>query len=108
MAAKFFPKIGDELYLQPNTGDYWADAVKRPYTVIDVRSNVVVVQACTCIFNGPQFFDSLPEKIIPNENGLVLELHWAPKKQVWQIDRFKTGYPDIAHFGKYEYFPYLN
>ena len=40
--------------------------------------------------------------------GEVLELSWAPKKGVWQIDKYHTGYPEFAFFGEWDFKPYLN
>lgn len=105
---KEFPKVGDKLYLSQETGDSWVDMVKRPYDVIQVNPNSVLIQAAKCVFDGPQYYDSLPTKMLKDESGEIVELHWAPKKKRWQYDKYKTGYPEIAHFGEYAYQPYLN
>lgn len=123
---KFYPEPGTQLYLQQRTGDYYVDMVKNPYTVIGVRNGKVQIQACKliapvyhCVGNpnldrpdleGQRvfFYDTVAESIEPDPKGEVLELSWAPKRGCWQIDRYKTGYPEIAHFGKYEHQPYLN
>lgn len=105
---KTYPRVGDKLYLQQRTGSYYVDLVKRPYTVIGVTPSVVRVQACELIFNGPRYFDTLPDAIKADPEGEVLELHWAPSKGMWQIDKYKSGYPEYAHFGNWEYYPYLD
>lgn len=105
---KIYPKIGDQLYLSQRTGNMWVDEVKNPYTVIDVTPSKVKIQACELIFDGPRYYDSLPSQIRENTHGEILELNWAPKKKRWQVDKYKTGFPYIAYFGKWEYAPYLN
>ena len=86
MSEKIFPNVGDHLYLRQRTGNMWVDEVKRPYTVINVTPSKVAVQACELIFNGPRYYDTLPDEIREDKNGEILELVWAPKKQRWQID----------------------
>lgn len=107
---KTYPSIGAKLYLHQRTGSYYVDLVKRPYTVIDIKSNKVTIQAAKCILDpNDNYYDSLPIEIKADPNGEILELHWAPKKACWQIDKFKTGYPEIAVFTEsYEYYPYLD
>lgn len=105
---KFFPEIGTQLYLHQRTGRYYVDAVKRPYTVIGVKPSVITIQACKLIFNGPRYYDTMPDDIQENPEGEILELHWAPKIGKWQIDKYKTGYPEYAEFGKWEFYPYLD
>ena len=105
---KVYPKIGDHLYLSQRTGNYWVDSVKNPYTVIAVTPVKVKVQKCRLIFNGPRYYDSYPDEIEEDKDGEILELVWAPKKKRWQIDKYKTGYPEIAFFGEWQFEPYLN
>lgn len=108
-AEKFFPNIGDKLYLSQRTGNMYVDEVKRPYTVIAVSPKHVVVQAAKCIFPTPHYYDTMPISIEADAEGEILELNWATKKHRWQIDKYQTGYPEIAHFTEeYEYFPYLD
>ena len=108
MTEKFYPEVGTKLYLSQRTGDYYVDMVKIPYTVIGVVSGKLLVQECQLIFNGPRYFDTLPDEIKEDPNGKVLALSWAPKKGCWQIDKHKTGYPSIAFFNGWKYEPYLN
>jgi hypothetical protein len=108
MATKFYPEVGTKLYLSQRTGNYYVDMVKTPYTVIGVSSGKVLVQECQLIFNGPRYYDTLADEIKANPNGQILELNWAPKKARWQIDKYKSGYPSIATFGRWDYQPYLD
>lgn len=125
---KYYPKIGTPLYLYQQTGDSWVDEVKTPYTVIGVtiKGHKLLIQECKliapvyhCVGNpyldrpdleGQRvfFYDTVAESIEPDPNGQILELNWAPKKGRWQIDRYKTGYPEIAEFGEYKHQPYRN
>ena len=108
MIEKYYPKVGDHLYLSQKTGNYYVDIVKRPYTVIGVSKSKITIQSAKLIFNGPQYYDTLPDDITEDTEGEILTLSWAPKKGRWQNDEYKTGYPSIAFFGRWEYFPYLN
>jgi len=123
---KFYPEIGTPLFLYQRTGNYYVDQVKRPYTVVGTNNGKVQIQSCKYIWpvyhctgnpyldrkdlEGKRvaFFDTIPEKIEPDLNGEIIELCWAPKKECWQVDKYKTGYPEYAKFGEYQYFPYLN
>lgn len=108
MSAKFYPEVGTKLYLSQRTGNYYVDMVKTPYTVIGVASGKVLVQECQLIFNGPRYYDTIADDIKADPNGEVLALSWAPKKERWQIDKYKTGYPSVAFFGAWEHQPYLD
>ena len=105
---KFYPEVGTPLYLSQRTGSYYADMVKNPYTVIGVKGGKVQIQECKLIFNGPRYYDTIADEILPDSEGEILELNWAPKKEMWQVDKYKTGYPDYAFFGRYEHFPYMD
>ena len=123
---KFIPEIGTPLYLHQRTGDYYVDMVKRPYTVIGYYKGKLRIQECKltppvyhCVGNprldrpdleGQRvwFYNTIAETIEPDPNGEIIELNWATKKKRWQIDEYHTGYPQIANFGKYEHYPYLN
>lgn len=108
MNEKYYPQIGEHLYLSQKTGNHYVDMVKRPYTVIDVSKSKITIQSAKLVFNGPQYYDTLPDDIVEDKEGEILTLSWAPKKGCWQNDIYKTGYPSIAYFGKWEFFPYLN
>ena len=105
---KFYPQVGDKLYLSQRTGNCWVDMVKTPYTVIAVDKNHVTIQECELIFSGPRYYDTLADDIKEDPHGEILVLNWAPKRGCWQIDKYKTGYPDIAYFGRWEFQPYLD
>ena len=105
---KYYPQVGEHLYLSQVTGHYYVDIVKRPYTVIEVNKNEVKVQSCKLIFNGVRYYDTVADDIEEDKEGEILTLHWAPKKKKWQIDKYNTGYPEYAYFGKWEHFPYLD
>jgi len=105
---KYIPNVGEELYLYSSTGDYWCDAVKTPYTVIEVTNTSVIIQEARLIFSGPRYYDTYPDRIIPDPTGEKLTLRWSKKKQLWQVDKLNIGTYSYAKFGKYEYSPYLN
>ena len=106
--SKFYPEVGTPLYLSQRTGSYYVDMVKTPYTVVGTARGKIQIQECELVFNGPRYFDTLPDEIRPNPKGTILELNWAPKHERWQIDKYKTGYPSIAYFGEAKYQPYLD
>ena len=107
--TKFYPEVGTKLYLSQRTGLMYVDMVRTPYTVIGHARGKLLVQECELVFNGIRYFDTLPDEIKANPNGRILELSWAPKKERWQIDKHKTGYPSIAFFGEgWQYYPYLD
>ena len=117
-----YPKVGDECYLRQYTSDYFINASRRPYTVIEVTDKEVKVQSCTLIdpiYNNPEdperngqrlfFYDTVAETILPNPAGRIEVLTWHPKRGMWGSKGLKeTDYPFYAVFGKYEHYPYLN
>ena len=124
--TKSYPEVGTPLYLHQYTGDYWVDQCKDPYTVIGQKAGKLLIQSCQLIapvyhccgnpnLDRPElegqrvfFYDTVAESILPDPNGEILELSWAPKKRRWQIDRYKSGYPQVANFGCYMHEPYKN
>lgn len=100
--------IGTKLYLSQRTGDYYVDLVKTPYTVVGYLKGKMLIQSAKCNFPENSYWDTLPISIEEDPDGLIIELSWAPKKKRWQIDKYHTGYPEIAYFGSWEYFPYWN
>lgn len=122
---KTYPKVGEELFLRKFTGRYYIDMVKRPYTVIGVRDDMITVQECKLIypmfeydpekmsdyyekFDGKRvcFFDTVAEGAEPDRNGRIEELSWDPKREMWgSID---SNNPLYAVFGKYEHQPYID
>ena len=102
------PVVGEKLYIRQRTGNEWVDEVKRPYTVskiIDKRT--IEIQAAKCIFDGPQYYDSLPVDIVEDKEGSTMQMRWNEKHQRWQNGPTKD-YPYFCVFGKYEFQPYLN
>lgn len=105
---KTYPKVGDKLYLQQRTGNYWVDMVKRPYTVVEVTPTNVIIQECKLVFNGPRYFDTLPDGIEADPCGVKETLYWKPTKEMWGTKGRVSDYPQYAIFGNWEYQPYLN
>lgn len=100
--------IGTQLYLSQHTGDLYVDMVKIPYTVVGYVGNKMLIQEAKCNFPEPRYFDTMPTSIEEDRKGDVLSLNWAPRKKRWQVDKYGTGYPYVAVFGQWEYYPYLN
>lgn len=105
---KYYPQVGDKLYLSQITGNCMVDMVKDPYTVIEVTKTSVSVQSAKLIFNGTRYYDTVADDILEDPEGNVLILHWYPTKGKWGIDKYRTGYPSFAFFGKWEHQPYLD
>jgi len=105
---KVYPRVGDKLYLRQFTGNEWVDMVKRPYTVIEVTPTIVKVQECKLVFNGPRYYDTVADDIIPDLNGRVEELTWHPKRGLWGTKGRETDYPEYAIIGEWKHFPYMN
>lgn len=125
--TKTTPKVGDQLYLRVYTGSYYADMVKRPYTVISVTPSKVKVQSAKLVFpifeydpetmdlyyaqfDGRRvcFYDTVAESIEPDPEGRVKELTWHPGRGMWGTPGPDSSYPEYAIFGKYEHQPYLD
>lgn len=110
----FYPEVGEHLYLRQYTGNMWVDEVKRPYTVISVDKvkDIVVVQECELIFNGPRYYDTVADDIRENPAGRTLELRFANAKgyrNKWvEKGRRTQDYPLTAVFGMWLHEPYLN
>lgn len=105
---KYTPYIGEHCYIRQRTGNMWVDEVMRPYTVIGVDNNIIVLQEAKCIFNGPRYYDSMPDSIIEDPNGRKRKFRWSERKQRWQETPCDV-YPYFAVFGSgYQYAPYLN
>ena len=112
MREKFLPKVGEKLYLHQKTNNSYVNDVRHPYTVRWVSDNAVGIQEAKCIFNGPQYYDSLPDEIVDDYNGRTLTLKWSNAKKwggAW-VHREYPGdeYPLIAEFGRWDYYPYLD
>ena len=112
MKEKYWPNVGEPLYMRQKTGNDWVDMCRYPYTVIKVDKNRVWVQSCEMIFDGPRYYDSLPTKIIPNPDGIIRELKWSNAKVLGGAWVYKSypgdAYPEFAVFGSYDYQGYLD
>ena len=105
---KFYPEVGTKLYLWTPCNDSWVAMIRKPYTVIGKEKRKVLIQRCKLIFNGVRYYDTLPDEIQEDPQGQVRKLSWAPKKCRWQVDENRSGYPEVAVFGEWDYQPYLN
>lgn len=110
----YYPEVGEHLYLRQYTNNCWVNDVKRPYTVIGVDKvkNIVTIQECKLIFNGPRYYDTVADEIVANPNGSVMQLRFANTKKYhekWvEKGRDLADYPLTAVFGRWEHEPYLN
>ena len=103
-------KAGTPLYLYQMTNNCWVNDVRRPYTVVAVSDKEITIQEALCIFNGPRYYDTLADDIVPNPNGRIRVLKQSNAKKykgLW-VDKLGETYPYIAEFGEYDYYPYLN
>lgn len=126
---KYFPKVGDACYIRQFTGNYYADMVKRPYTVIAVSPREITLQACRLIYpifhydpatmsdyykemDGKRicFYDTIAESIEPDPEGRIEVMTWHSHKGLWGTKGMKAAdYPEYAIFGHgYQHQPYLN
>lgn len=106
-SEKYMPKVGEHLYLQPKpSNSYYASIVKHPYTVISVSPSEIIVQEAHCVFPTPRYYDTMPTDIVENPRGNIRRLHWAPKVGMWQYN--DKIWPEYAHFGEWDYMPYLD
>lgn len=118
---------GQELYLRQFTGSYYIDIVKRPYTVIQINRDSILVQRAKLIypifkynsetmdeyykqFDGERvcFYDTVAESIEPNPRGEIIKLVYHPKRDMFGTPGSDRNYPEYAIFGKYEHQPYLD
>lgn len=104
---KHIPTIGEKLYLYTPCNNFYVAMVRRPYTVDSVNGNTCIVRAARAIFNGPVYYDSLPDRIEDDINGAKMKLRWSEKKNRWQ-ESPQRGYPRVAVFGAWDYQPYLD
>lgn len=111
---KVYPKVGDGLYLSQRGKSYGLiTSVKRPYTVISVSDNEIIIQEDKCIFDpNDNYFDSMPIRIEPCSEGKKVVLHWSDTIHggCWWAYKDSTGkdYPMVAFFNGRQYFPYLD
>ena len=104
---KHIPTVGEHLYLYTPCNSYYVAAVRDPYTVDSVNGNVCVVREAMPVFYGTRYYDTLPDKIVDDPNGRTMKLRWSEKKQRWQ-ESPAGGYPRVAVFGEWDFYPYLD
>ena len=103
--------IGEKLSLRRggNVG-YYVGICRDPYTIIDIKPNGnLVIQECELIFNGPRYYNTLPDEIRENPNGSTKTLYLSRSKKFSGKYVDSSGdYPLVADFGYWEYIPYMD
>ena len=105
--SKHIPAINEHLYIYQPCSSYYVAAVRNPYTVESVKGNTMTIRAARPVFNGPCYYDSLPDTIVDDPAGRRLTFRWSDKKQRWQ-ESPAGSYPRVAVFGQWDYYPYLD
>lgn len=106
---KHIPVVGEKLYIHTPCNRYYVNAVRDPYTVESVSGNTMVIRAARPVFNGPRYYNTLPDAIVDDPDGKRMKFRWSEKKQRWQETPDKYGYPKVAVFGYgWDFFPYLD
>ena len=100
---KFYPAPGSPLTLSNAFTGY-----SVPYTVVGkAPGGKLRVRECQLVFDGPRYFDSTPDRILPGRPGIEqeIDLVWKPKRKCWA----ETGkYGMRAWFGKTVVSPYVD
>lgn len=106
---KHIPVVGEHLYTYTPCNNMCVSEVRNPWTVESVNKTqtVCVIRAARPIFEGTQYYDSMPCDIVDDLDGRRIKMRWSEKKQRWQ-ESPNNGYPRVAVFGGWDYFPYLN
>ena len=107
MPTKHIPVPGEKLYTYTPCNAYYVRAVRTPYTVETVKGNVMTIRAAKPVFLGLRYYDTLPDYIEDDPNGKRKTFRWSEKKQRWQ-ESPAGSYPEVAVFGDWDYFPYLD
>lgn len=105
---KHIPVVGEKLYIHTPCNRYYVNAVRDPYTVESVNGNTMVIRAARPVFNGPRYYNTLPDAIVDDPDGKRMKFRWSEKKQRWQETPDRYGYPKVAVFGEWDFFPYLD
>lgn len=105
---KHIPTVGEKLYTYTPCNSYYVQAVRDPWTVESVKGNVMVVRAARPVFLGVRYYDTMPDYIEDDPNGKRMTFRWSEKKQRWQESPNRYGYPKVAVFGGWDFFPYLD
>lgn len=101
-------KVGDPLYLYTDCNLWTVRMCHDPYTVIGVKGKRITIQEARLVFNGPRYFDTLPDGIEPNPNGDIKTLRYDTKGKRWVITPKSGSNHKVAVFGRYDYQPYLD
>ncbi len=104
---KHIPTVGEHLYTYTPCNMYYVRAIRNPYTVESVKGNTIVIREAEPVFYGLRYYDTLPDEIRDNPNGKKKTFRWSEKKQRWQESPCGS-YPEVAVFGEWDYFPYLD
>lgn len=100
-------KVGERLYLSKITGSFYIDAIKTPWTVIESKPSSITIQRAREIYNGPRYYDTLPDDIQEDPNGETIKLIWSKAREAW-VESNGGRHPRYAFFGQWESFPYLD
>ena len=101
------PHVGEHLFTWTPCNSFYVAAVRRPWTVESVNKNYCVVRSAKPVFTGPQYYDSMPDHIEEDPQGKLMKLRWNEKKKRWQ-ESPADSYPQVAVFGEWDYYPYLD
>ena len=104
---KHIPAVGEKLYTYTPCNSYYVSAVRNPYTVAAVKGNTITVRAARPVFLGVRYYDTMPDFIEDDPNGRCKTFRWSEKKQRWQ-ESPAGSYPEVAVFGQWDFFPYLD
>lgn len=104
---KHIPSVGEKLYTYTPCNSYYVSAVRNPYTVAAVKGNTITVRAARPVFLGVRYYDTMPDFIEDDPNGRIKTFRWSEKKQRWQ-ESPAGSYPEVAVFGQWDFFPYLD
>lgn len=101
-------KVGDHLYLYTDCNLWTIRMCHDPYTVIGIKGNRITIQEARLVFNGPRYFDTLPDAIVPNPLGELKMLRYDKKGNRWVVTPKNGSDHKVAVFGRYDYQPYLD
>lgn len=105
---KHIPMVGEKLSTYTPCGNMWVSSVRRPWTVEQVISeNKIVVRQAKPVFNGPVYYDTLPDDIVDDLNGERMVMRYNNKRNRWQ-ESPAGSYPRVAIFCGWDWQPYLD
>ena len=99
---KWYPPIGTKCTISRPFG-----GSETPCTVVGIDKGRVVVRMCRLEFDGPRYYDTIADRIVPALPGETAEiaLTWRPKYGEWQEPGKYGGY---VIFGRWSHQPYLD